>query len=127
GGKVGISGRRKLNSRWSLFLDGNTGIYHARTRYDGRFVHVRSSPPHDDRIGLTRHDNAVSTQARLELTRQMNDSVFVSLTSNVQHMAYAGQMDYGTRVDSVPDGSTLSIDSDELFSATVGLRLTIFR
>tara|TARA_R110002073_G_scaffold73085_17_gene178860 strand:- start:8092 stop:9219 length:1128 start_codon:yes stop_codon:yes gene_type:complete len=127
GGKVGISGRRKLNSRWSLFLDGNTGIYHARTRYDGRFVHARSTPPHDDRIGLTRHDNAVSTQARLELTRQMNDSVFVSLTSNVQHLDYAGQMDYGTRVDTVPDGSTLSIDSDELLSATLGLRLTIFR
>ncbi|TWU26753.1 hypothetical protein Pla52o_06070 [Novipirellula galeiformis] len=127
GGKVGVSGRRNLNSRWSLFLDGNTGIYHAKTHYDGRFIHSTSFPPHDDRISLERHDHAVSTQARLDLTRQMNDFAFISLTSNVQHIDYAGQMNYGTRNDNVPSGSRLSIDRDELFSATVGLRLTIFR
>lgn len=122
GGKTGLTYRRQLNSKWSFAADGSLGLYGAHSRYRGSQVVFRPLV----QASRSRTDFALGSRSEVELKRALFRNSFIGGFASCQYLNYAPHMNYGSR-DTDPNPQLLAIDKGDLFSASFGVRLMIFR
>jgi hypothetical protein len=133
GAYVGARTDIMLGEGFSLGLEGDVGLYHARTNYQGS-IDANSLPVggpigYPQPLKLNEGHLALITTAKVELKKSFGFAE-LALFGQGEYYSHAPKMNYNAKdeffnVINIGGGPSTNIGSDDAWSATAGVKLTI--
>jgi len=127
GAYLGFEAEQRLFSNVMLRVDGEAGLYYARTEYDGRY-NSNSGTTQTQSLSLGRNDAAVVASLKVEAEKDFG-RVKLSVFGQGEWYSYAPEMAYND-TDRAPGLSSGLVDGTRIgdsnaYALTAGARITV--